>query len=352
MQTLPETIQLTALLSQQPGLQVLRRQLNQILHEKPEYRDTILALVLYPAFKWSLYGKPVINLMEIADRVDWATDLTQAQKIFQDVFGFGNALILKQRENQFKNSETLVTIIEAGVKDVEKDKSTGKKCASILRSILNIPSESPASCYIINTYTCLAVERMFQLYGTQFSTLIQTLLTPEYLETEEDGEYMFVYHNMSLLLKEYSRLMWSCCDPSDKISKILRCQTAEEVLDITEQISTIYSANKVLRFLMLITGSMALVQYWPINGPKYAKILKMLTANRNIAQCGSYTIRINEGDIARGLNLDPATFSKLKKQAFAILGLLLWGSDNETFKTLVYSEENPVSISQHIEGKE
>lgn len=332
---------------------MLRRMLNQLLREKPEYRNTVLALVLYPAFKWSLYGKAVIDLMKIADSVDWANDLNQAKRVFQDVFGFGNALVLKQRENQFKSSETLVTIIEAGVEKIENDKFTGKKCASVLRSILNIPSETPASCYIINTYTFLAIERMHQMYGPQFSDLIQALLTEEKFETQEDGEYMFVYHNMPLLLKEYSRLMWSGCDPSDKISKILRCQTAEEVLEVTEQISTIYSANKVLRFLMLITGSMALVQYWPIDGPKYAKILKMLTANRNISQCGTHVIRVNEGDIARGLNLDPATFSKFKKQAFAILGLLLWGSDKEIFKNLVYSEGySQTDSSQDIEGKE
>lgn len=318
---------------------MLRRTLNQLLIEQPEYRDTILALVLYPAFKWSLYGKAVIDLMKIADSVDWANDLTQTQRVFQDVFGFGNALVLRERENQFKSSETLVAIIETGIGEIEKDKFTGKKCASVLRSILNITSETPASCYIINTYTSLAIERMHKMYGPQFSDLMQTLLGAEEFELKEDGEYMFVYHNMPLLIKEYSRLMWSCCDPSDKISQILRCQTAEEVLKVTEQINTIYSANKVLRFLMLITGSMALVQYWPIDGPKYAKILKMLTANRNISQYGTVIVRVNEGDIARGLNLDPATFSKFKKQAFAILGLLLWGSDRKIFENLVYTED-------------
>lgn len=99
---------------------------------------------------------------------------------------------------------------------------------------------------------------------------------------QDDDEYLYAYHNTKLLLREYSRLYWARTGDDDVIVRVLHAKTPKEILSITQNERAMYSVDAVLQFLLLVSGAIALVEYYPIKGKQYADVLKLLVSNRSI----------------------------------------------------------------------
>ena len=98
------------------GSNILRAKnsLNQILKDNPKMKYTILALVLYPALKWSLYGENITDIMQNA-HFDSDAFLLETQRILRSVFGVGKTLDLECRNKYFETCKHVIDEIDTAV---------------------------------------------------------------------------------------------------------------------------------------------------------------------------------------------------------------------------------------------
>ena len=319
---------------------VIRTVLNNLLEKEPQLTNTILAIVFFPVFKWSLYGETNLDLMQFADDAEWASDISGIKDTFREIFGFGDKLVLKKRETSFELAREIVETIEKSVLHIAANPENGVRVMKIFYILLNHPNAPEVSAYEVKKYLPLAIQVLYEDCGKTLNVLMSAIMNDCEYEQEDDAERAFAYHNMRLLLKEYSRLMWAQDDKKDQITQVLRCKTVDEVYETTQKINVIYSADVVLRFLLLITGGIALLGYWPKRGTEYVKIIKMLVMNRNVPLQNGKVVHIKEEDVAQGLGMCPSLFSMRKKEAYTFLGILLWGYDSNAFVDLMLHSAN------------
>lgn len=331
-------VQLSSLFTKKANSGTAKNRLNKLLEKSPKYTNTILGMVLYPALKWSLYGESITDVINLAIETGDASTFADTQKMLHDAFGYDNRLFLANREKYYKLCHQILDSLDDGVNHLITFPEYGVQYQNVIRLILDIEPEgaNSVSRFEINKYLCDAVKVMHQLCGQEMKALIPALIrSPIENAMGQDDENMYVYHNVKLLLREYTRLFWSNSDTADIPSAVLRAKTPEEVLRYSERGSALYSANVVLKFLLLIAGSIALVEYYPINGHRYSTILKSLVSNRTVATADGKSAYMREQELAKLHNMSAQRFSTMKQEAYALLGLLLWGYDGKVLMNIL-----------------
>lgn len=269
------------------GSNILRAKnsLNQILKDNPKMKYTILALVLYPALKWSLYGENITDIMQNA-HFDSDAFLLETQRILRSVFGVGKTLDLECRNKYFETCKHVIDEIDTAVlRLVNGNNEHGKQMAATLQLVMNesfVELQEPSK-FEVKKYLPLAVESLHIQFGQSLRNDMDSLLHPDsQMFFQDDDEYLYAYHNTKLLLREYSRLYWARTGDDDVIVRVLHAKTPKEILSITQNERAMYSVDAVLQFLLLVSGAIALVEYYPIKGKQYADVLKLLVSNRSI----------------------------------------------------------------------
>ena len=327
------TMQLSALFTRGDNTGTAKNVLNQMLKSNPEYTETILAVVLYPVLQWSLYGENITNVIQAAVESGEAQQFAATKQMLREAFGFGSRLALERRKAYFEMSRKIVNRIDNILIALTRYPRCGKQLILSLRIVMDAKHAGSddgdhASKFEIRKYLPQAIEALHLMAGPEFTEMVNTLLAiPEQDEVDNDEE-LYVYHNIKVLLKEYGCLYWAREDSANAVARILHCTSPEEVLKITGHNGLIYSADIVLQFLLLITGAIALTAYYPVSGEEYARVLKALVANRNGANTP-------ESHVAREQGMSPQRFSAYKQQAFALLGLLLWGYDGQVLLSVL-----------------
>lgn len=341
------SIQLSGLFTKRQSSGAAKNVLNKLLASHPEYVNTIMGIVMYPALQWSLYGEQINDVIKFAEKSDDQQGMTDTEHMLRDTFGFGNQLKLREREAYFVHCHQILDLINDTMPVIRRYPKFGTQMECSLHLLMDIGEEDGAgvSRYEVNKYTPMAIEALYLKIGESLNELVPSLISPVKKDfTDLDDEFLYVYHNVKLLLKEYSRLCWVRDDAADGVTKILHCKTPEQVLKVSSRIDLIYSADVVIQFLLLISGSIALIKYYPVNGERYSDLLKALVANRNVTLANGQSAFIREQELAKALNIQPGVFSKMKKEAFALLGLLLWGYDGQVLMSILTDNETGGTI--------
>jgi hypothetical protein len=338
-------VQLSSLFTKKPNSGTAKNQLNKLLESSPKYTNTILGMVLYPALKWSLYGESISDVINLAIESGDVSKFADTQKMLHDAFGYDNKLFLSNREKYYTLCHQILDSLDAAVDRLATYPEYGTQYQNVIRLILDIEPDvaESVSRFEVNKYLCDAVKVMHRLCGQDMKSLIPALIrSPIENAMGQDDENMYVYHNVKLLLREYTRLFWNNSDVADIPSTVLRAKTPAEVLRYSERGSVLYSTNIVLKFLLLIAGSIALIEYYPVNGHRYSTILKSLVSNRTVATADGKGTYVREQELAKLHNMSPARFSTMKQEAYALLGLLLWGYDGKVLMNIL--ENNSAKV--------
>ena len=322
------------------GSNILRAKnsLNQILKDNPKMKYTILALVLYPALKWSLYGEDITDIMQNA-HFDSDAFLLETQRILRSVFGVGKTLDLECRNKYFETCKHVIDEIDTAVlRLVNGNNEHGKQMAATLQLVMNESFDElqEPSKFEVKKYLPLAVESLHIQFGQSLRNDMDSLLHPDsQMFFQDDDEYLYAYHNTKLLLREYSRLYWARTGDDDVIVRVLHAKTPKEILSITQNERAMYSVDAVLQFLLLVSGAIALVEYYPIKGKQYADVLKLLVSNRSIILTDGTMAYLREKELSHRMGIAQRDFTVLKQEAMTLLSLLLWGYDGQVLIQLL-----------------
>lgn len=340
-----ENIQLASLITKKANAGTAKNQLNKILAECPQYKNVILGLVMYPALQWSLYGEKISDVINLAVNTGDAADFAETKQMLHDAFGFDNQLFLANREKYYAICHKIINSFDDALKTISLYPESGGQLQNVLQLVMNLDPQKGKSVsrFEILKYLKTAVKATHRLCGEEMDELIpQLIYSPVENMLNQSDENLYVYHNIKLLLREYTRLYWGNPDASDYTGKILRSKSPEEILKYTESGSGLYSTDVVLKFLLLITGAIALVAYYPIHGPQYSMILRSLVSNRTIITPDGQSAYVREQELARLHNMQPQKFSTMKQEAYALLGLLLWGYDGKILLNILTTEKSKV----------
>ena len=342
---LPSDVQLTSLFTKKSNSGTAKNQLNKILAESPQYTNVILGMVMYPALSWSLYGEKISDVIDLGISSGDAAEFAETKQMLHDAFGFDNKLFLANREKYYHLCHKIIDTYDTALQNVASYPESGVQLQNVLRLIMDMEPEKGkgVSRFEIIKYLKMAVSAIYQLCGKDMDELIPTLIQfPITSMLNQDDENLYVYHNVKVLLREYTRLYWGNPNAADCTSHILRCKSPEEILKLSERESGLYSADIVLKFLLLIAGAIALVSYYPVNGGRYNMILRSLVSNRTITTPDGRSAYVREQELARIHNMQPQKFSAMKQEAFALLGLLLWGYDGRILMSILTNDKTKV----------
>lgn len=318
--------------------------LNTLLEEDSTYNNIILALVLYPVLHWSLYGEDITNVISLGLGEEDTADFMETRDLLRDMFGFDWQVVIRSRETYYDLCHTIIGYLDAAVNKVKMYPGAGPQMAKSLFVVMDVHNPDnieEISRFETKKYLARAVKTLYQICGRTIDSLMMNLLDlPRQMAQFDDDETMYLHHNMKILLREYSRLCWGKAEAQDCVGKILHCKTPQDVMKISEQASAIYSADVVLKFLLLVSGAIALVEYYPSNGDRYVSILRSLVSNRTVTGTDGSSAYLREQQIAKLMGMTPQRFSCEKQRAFMLLGLLLWGYDGRILSEIVDEESD------------
>lgn len=340
-----EEIQLSSLFTKKTNAGTAKNQLNKILSESSKYKNVILGLVMYPALRWSLYGERISDVINLAIDTGEVAEFAETKKMLHDAFGFDNRLFLANREKYYSICHKIIDCYDNAIEEISTYPETGLQLQSVLQLVMNLDPQKGKSVsrFEIIKYLKKAIEALYHLCGKEVDLLIPKLIkSPVENMLNQNDESLYVYHNVKLLLREYTRLYWGNSMAADYTSEILRCKNPEDILKYSEHSSGLYSTDVVLKFLLLIAGAIALVSYYPVNGAKYGMILRSLVSNRTIITPDGRSAYVREQELARLHNMPPQKFSSMKQEAYALLGLLLWGYDGKILLNILTTEKAKV----------
>lgn len=337
-------LRLSGLFTKRQNAGTARSVLNKLLAEDSSYNNIVLSIAMYPVLQWSLYGEDISEVIDIALETEDTAMFSETRELLRDMFGFDRQIVIRSRETYYDLCHSIIGCLDAAVNKVKMYPKTGPQMARTLLLVMDAQpagTDGDTSRFEVAKYLTDAVKAMRQICGLTIDSLMSNLLNlPREMMQADDDEAMYLHHNMKILLREYSRLCWGKTEAQDCVGRILHSKTPQEVMGISAQASTVYSADVVLKFLLLVSGAIALVEYYPANGEKYAAILKSLVSNRTVVAPDGSSAYLHEQEIAKLCGMTPQNFSTAKHRAFILLGLLLWGYDGKILSEIVDEESD------------
>lgn len=306
---------------------VVKIQANSVLQKRPEMQAVVLSYALYPMLKWTLLGEDITEVIShaIGEDAEAFQETQIALSTFTDC-----RLKLPRRDKYFAACRNLTELVESAWSELKLLPLGGIQMAKVLGVLVD--PVSTASRYEVVQYFMPAIEAVWIRHGDVFEEVFDALVsTSTYADVGTDiydelvDEKRYLFHNTDILIKEYLRCSWLVREQTTgripQSDKLLTCKSPEEIMAVTEHNASICSASIVLQFLQLINGAVSLVRYYPAGGERHYKILRLLM-NR---QSG-----MTEAEIAALIGMSEFAFSRAKKEAYSLLGVLLWGLDSKT----------------------
>lgn len=306
---------------------VATRRLNELIAEEPDLQDVVVALSIYPALKWSMRGADVDAVMaRMCRNDDELHRLGSVQKTLVAATGVEPRFLLENRHRYFDACAELVQLLQDAVKQVGHYPRHGRVFQSILQTFLMDAVEEPTK-YVVNKYVKDAVRLIYECYGERIEELLDIVLSGT---VQSDEEMAYIYHNITLLLKEYNRIVWRANNSDDRALRLLACKSEDEMLEITQRDEKYQQAYLIVEYIKFINGAIETVKSFPINGKEYYRIIKTIIDLK--------PQNISDEQASRELGMSTYTFSVKKRRALSVLGAILWGCDGDAFVRLLTDE--------------
>lgn len=302
------------------------KRMNELIDKNPDMQDIIVAFSIMPALKWLLKSKSINLVVENVTTGNHEIDqLKNIQYIITEASGVETKLFLENRQRYFAACEELVRVLEQTIEFIGMYPVHGEIYQSILNVFAGETDNDVPSNYIIKKYIDDMFEIVYEEAGEKIEAALEEVLSVHY--TAEDPELAHLFHNVKVLLEEYSRICWKAQYSDDKAIRLLQCRTAEEMLAITESDEKYRQAYTVVEFIKFINGAIEQLQTFPLNGDDYYRIIKSIVEIK--------TRKVSDAEIAKSLDMSTYSYSVKRRRAFLVLGSILWGCDGDAFIKLL-----------------
>lgn len=297
-------------------------------------RYVATALIVYPALKWILKAKNLDDMEEHIQTLQQNNVDKNGKNLrnpIQDALSLRLSnekmnLRLSSRKAFFARCEQLVDAIDRaadmGVFHGTRKNQAGRLtlAAAMLRGT-ELESD-PISTRLIRTYTEDIVEDVKNAGAEEIVPLMQALSPGD--GTLSDAEELYLYHNVSMLLREYSRIASPSQYDSNEVIRLL----ANEYAISGSSEAKKAQAQILIQYTYLIREAIRLMEEYP-GDPDLYRVLVLVT-NEKFGTKGT-----DEAMLAQRLGMNGSTFSCKKYKAFTALSALLWGCDVESLLSLL-----------------
>lgn len=280
------------------GLLIVRR-MNECLDAYPEMRDTIYALVIYPALKWAVgVEKEVSILLSMLENSE-GTVLAGPKAVVQTVAESLEKLVLK-RKVYYEACHTLIAAVDENLSKIKTYPDHGKKYNSVLQvAIGESDSLEGITRYNLNKYLPDAIKLLHRCMRESGPTLDHVLTGA--LPSEEENA--FLYQSVTQLLQDYTQLIW-----------LTNNADQNNVSDAEEYIKQL---NKVV----------AQLKSFPGNGNIYYNIIQTIIKLKPLG--------IPDETAAEKLKMSTYTYSIKKRRALTVLGAILFSCEGDIYVKLL-----------------
>ncbi|MEG1925382.1 MAG: hypothetical protein RR415_06515, partial [Ruthenibacterium sp.] len=289
------------------------------------------SLLAYPAVKWSLTAKEtelLINHFEL-ERANGKTNseivrLEKIQKALVNASGLSPNLHLRKREKYFKYCQELITAIDCGIASLHSLGANGSEYGNVLTEFFTSSTVNALSRHRIKRYMGDAIAALSEQCGETIDAAFDLLVQDD---TPRAAELAYLYHNVDLLLTEYARILWKSKGSADSAMQLLSCKDARAMHRVTKQEGKYAEAYLIVEYVKLIHNAIEQLRQFPHDGEKYYEIVMAIIDGKPQSLTGE--------QVAQKMNVTSFTFSTRRRNAFSVLGCILWGHDIKPFLDLL-----------------
>ena len=277
----------------------ITKRLNEEIENSPELRDTIYAVIMYPAIKWAAAHEKIgDSLLDFAEQND--SDMSAQIKISAEIVTYETTIddILQKRAAYFNACRNLASKIEEALSKIRMYPQKGEKLASILSAILGITectSRHDIDKYLKNTLT------VFSRFIEPAMSDLDIILTGA-MPSNDDADIL-CGETLSTL-SEYTCLIWQTNNIKER--------------DVT--------ANDKL-YLELMRDLIGSLKKFPRDGKIYHSIANTIIDLKPLG--------ISDEAAAERLDISTFTYSIKKRRTLIILGSLLFGCSGDMFMKIL-----------------
>lgn len=305
-----------------PGSYVLTKSVNRIMEERPELRHTAICMILYPAMKWVLQATDIDALIEKCENVDESSindkENLHRLELIRDWLAPNideKTLHFKRRARYFKICTKIVNVIEDASAELrfERDYSSGMQ--EVFECFLD-PSKLPYNGRgKIMKYCERCIEAVYDSAGSIIEKYYENIMANDDIDGIEEA---CLYHNVPLLLSEYTRILHRSKRSSDPAMRMLATSSYEELRQFKASEHTMTDAYMIIQYVMLIRGAIEMMKTFPL-GERYYDVIVAMVKGKEFNWA--------DEQVAKSLGITAGTFSTRKGHAIGVFGSLLWGCD-------------------------
>lgn len=318
---------------------LINAKLNKIVAETPEMRNTVTAIVLYPALKWAVQGK--------ADNGSYARGrMEQIQEMLVVATGERPHFTLEKRSRYYSAIQDLVRLTEDSIEHIGTYPESGKALQEVLEAILfgQSPEKGEISYYKVNKRFEEAVYVLDTISGDAFARLLSQMTDVCGVKKNHDiadFDYAYVHHNTNLLLRHYTRIVWSQeyvagiptdrpdATLKDKAVCLLDCESIEAMASVTDNHRFFQDAYSIAEFMKLISEAIDKVGLFPKLGPESKRVLEFVTDPARAT--------FSSQELESEFHYGQTWFYHNKKIAVKLLSFCLWGCSPHELLDMVFS---------------
>lgn len=296
---------------------------NRMFEAEKEMESTLITLSLMPVLVW-MQGAEDLDVISntVYERDENIDILSKSKNLIADILGDEPLLIMEKRKDYFNKLRSLVVYVTDKIDSVIGSyPGDGCHYADMLGYFyLGRPAKYSITAYTIKMYLPGAIRLLHKVGGEEIKVGLEGILQSNSL-IGGDEELQFIYHNISLLLEEYTKIKWAASNCDDKAVRLLACNSEEEMLKITQSDSRYWQAYTICQFITLIHNAIIRLKSFPYPG-LYKVVYTMIDGKRK----GQTDI-----EIAYLLDMPLSKYRQLIRIALAVLSAELFGVDCNIF---------------------
>ena len=296
---------------------------NRMFETEKEMEPTLITLSLMPVLIWMRGAEDLDKISNTIYESDKDIELlNRSKRLISDILGDEPMLIMEKRKAYFERLNALVDFVIDKIDNVVGAYPTGgNHFADMLGYFyLGRSPQYSVTAYTIKAYLPDAIRILHRVAGNEINKRMEGLFQ-SYSTDGGNEELEFAYHNISLLLEEYTKIKWAAQNCDDKAVRLLACNNEAEMLKVTESDSRYWQADTIVQFITLIHNAIVRLKEFPAPG-LYKVVCTMLDEKRK-----GHT----DAEIAYCLDMPICKYRKQARIAMAVLSAELFGIDCDIF---------------------
>lgn len=305
-----------------PNSYVLTKCVNRVVKERPELKEAAVLMILYPALKWMMQAQDLDVMMQNCENVhdDEMCDVEAISRLRRIQSWLApnieeESLHFRKRKEYFESCQMLLDAIEESRLELLYEVDYCSSMREVFDCFLN-PAVLPKNGRIkIMKYCERCIESVYNTAGSVIKEYYKILMTSSDVDGVEEAS---LYHNVPLLLTEYTRILYRASRSKDPAMKLLGSSSYEDLSKIKVSDKNRSDAYLIVEYVKLIRGAVEIMKQFPLGQRYYDVILAMIEGKK---------YNWTDEQIAGHLGVTAGTFSTRKGHAIGVFGCLLFGCD-------------------------